>query len=399
MISPNLFANILGEGYTSIDNFGVTINWKQNIINSLWSRSDSQPAFLTNTINIIPNPAIHLRFISPGEIEVYDIPRFPVYPYHLLTTYPTDLPPVLPGMTDTSQNSNIQIPSIPRRIVIAIISQVNFESYQQATNFGPIQQISVTFGSKTGILSSASQRDLYQIAIKNGVQMSWPEWAGLSMPNYNGVVRNFTGIGSVLPLLIPEDIAVNNPETTTSGVLESTNIQVSVTWTNVHPTQTMQPRLMVIVDQEGIFGINDSTTFLQTGMITREQVLNAGKQHSISYHNTLDAYGGANDFFGDIGKWFKKLPDHLKNALNFTEENILPIVKKVLPLILGAGLEDVGPGEGGLVIGGDDYDRYGNPVGMGRKKKRGKKSIKGGAQNHSSEIRKNLEKMIEKPYY
>ena len=43
----------------------------------------------------------------------------------------------------------------------------------------PVTGISVNFDNFSGLLSNATQRQLYQMSVNNGVDMDWSEWSGL----------------------------------------------------------------------------------------------------------------------------------------------------------------------------------------------------------------------------
>ena len=153
---------------------------------------------------------------------------------------------------------------------------------------------------------------------------------------------------------IPEDIALTNSDLLAPGVANKTQLQITVTYKNLHPTDTIQPRMIIVTDTNGIFSIQNGLAYQQTGIISEQDVLDVKFMPGIEYSDVQDLYGG--DFFSDVQAFIKKIPGGIRKGAKFLKDDILPIaeaVMKVLPL-LGLGVKST---RGGLLIGGKKVPR------------------------------------------
>jgi hypothetical protein len=73
--------------------------------------------------------------------------------------------------------------------------------------FFSITNLNITWGNKTGILSTLTQKDLYLICNKNGLRQSWPMFYGRAINTYiGGSSKWYNGPGAPLCLNFGEDI-------------------------------------------------------------------------------------------------------------------------------------------------------------------------------------------------
>lgn len=349
MISPLHFNKSFANGFIGVKNLSCVIQWKADLLSAMWSRNEDDGLFDTSNVSFVGAPELLVRTITPSELVSTDIPDTSVYGYHHIQSFQTALPPLLPGATNTRVNDSIQLSVIPRRIFLYFPREITEERYDRPDAFMAIQNISINFANRSGLLSSATQRDLYNISKKNGVNMSWREWSGEQSHQLVGSDNIITGIGSVLCLYVPEDIALTNSDLLAPGVNSKTQLQITCTYKNLHPTETITPRMMIITDTNGIFTIQNGLAYLQTGILSEQDVLDASFANGINYDDVLDLYGG--DFFSDVKSFVKKIPGAIQKGAKFVKDDILPVaeaVMQVLPL-LGLGVTSV---RGGLKIGG-----------------------------------------------
>ncbi len=354
MVSPLHFNKSMANGFIGVKNLSVVIQWKADLMSSMWSRNETDGLFSTAVVSFVGAPELLVRTITPSELVSTDIPDSSVYPYHHIQSFQTGLPTLAPGATNTSVNDSIQLSVIPRRMFIYVIRSINEERYDRPDAFLPIQNVSINFANRSGLLSSATQRDLYNIAKKNGCNMSWREWSGKESHQIVGSDNEISAIGGPLALLIPEDIALTNSDLLAPGVSEKVNVQISVTYTNVNPTDAITPRLMIVVQTDGIFTIQNGLSYQQTGIVSQQDVMDVKFLEGIDYEDVIDLYGG--DFFSDVKSFVKKIPGAIQKGTKFMREDVLPVaeaVMSVLPL-LGLGVKST---RGGLLVGGKKVSR------------------------------------------
>lgn len=362
MISPLHFNRSHASGFIGVKQFTTQIVWNQNLAQKMWSHNPDSGSVITGlTVEFIDSPELLIRTITPSEITSLELPNLSVYPYHDVQRYITDVPDVLPNESDIRTTNAVQLSVIPRRIFLFVRRANGQETLETTDSFLSIEQISINFGNRSGLLSSATKRDLYNISKKNGCNLSWSQWSGDDMAFLSGSDNLInTGVGSVLSLYIPEDIALTNSDLLAPGVSERVNVQIQITYKNNHPTETITPQIFMVVDNEGLFTIRDGMGLAQIGVLTKEDVLQSEQRPGVEYEDVLDLYGG--DFFSDVGMFLKKLPGGIREGAEFVKDDILPIAAAVAPLLgLGKGgrlqVIEGKSAQGGLMVGGRKMTR------------------------------------------
>lgn len=365
MISPLHFNRSHAHGFIGVKQLNAQIVWNQNLGPKMWSHASSLALggsdITSLTVSFPSAPQLLVRTINPSEITALELPELTVYPYHDIQRYITSNNPVIaPGVNDTRTTQDIQLSVVPRRLIIFVRRPSSQETINTTNTFFSIDNVSINFGNRSGLLSSASKRDLYNISKKNGCNLTWSQWSAENMPFLSGNInQNLNGPGSVLALYIPEDIALTNSDLLAPGVSQRMNLQITVTYTNHHPTDEIAPEIITIVDNEGLFTISEGLGLAQIGVLRKEDVLESEQMQHVEYEDVLDLYGG--DFFSDIGMFLKKLPGGIADAASFVKEDILPIAKLIAPLLgLGKGgrLQVVeGSERGGYLTGGRKMGR------------------------------------------
>lgn len=363
MISPLHFNRSRSNGFIGVKNFNFSVIWNQNLGAKLWSHNNNSGSTInTLQVEFLGDPELSIRTITPSEIDSLQLPELTVYPYHDIQRYTTDGVPVAPGATGDKSTDSIQLSVIPRRLFMFIRRRNGDETINTTDSFLSIESISVNFGNRSGLLSSASKRDLYNMSRKNGCNMTWTEWSGEDVPFLSGNTNSVkNGVGSVLCLYIPEDIALTNSDLLAPGVSEKVNLQIRVSYKNNHPTETINPQIYVVVDNEGLFTITNGLGLAQIGVLNKEDVLNAQPMEGVNYEDVLDLYGG--DFWSGIGSFFKKLPGRIQKGAKFIKEDVMPIAKQLAPILMplmglgemeGKGLVGgmITGGKGGMITGG-----------------------------------------------
>jgi len=123
-------------------------------------------------------PILNFEYITPKELQT--IPRSVTYPYFVIDRYPTPFGTINSNAQATISSNNIQLNSIPRRMYIACRpdNSVLYANPNTPDSFAAITGISVNWANNSGLLSSASQYQLYLMSLKNHCNQSWTQWSG-----------------------------------------------------------------------------------------------------------------------------------------------------------------------------------------------------------------------------
>ena len=328
-LSPLLFG---GEGPGFIGVQTMDFNFTLSNLERMWSRYDAYdatpvPTNYISTINVTLGtgvfakaPTLLFNYITPGELM--PIHREYVYPYFNIDRYPTAAISVAgtnltslgaPAYTSVAvESNNIQLQSIPRRIYVfareqnqdrllvtniaPVFPNVNGTSTSAQVFTGPwgrsdsyavINKIVLNYNNNAGLLSSASQQDLYRMAVNNGCQLSWNQFSN--------------EVGSVLALDFGKDIQLGDLEA--PGKLMTSQLQMTVTIQNNSPI-TKNYTLYVIVVSEGTFTIVDNRCITQIGVVSENDIFEASKSQEHAPYTTIEnIYGG--DFFSGLKQMVK----------------------------------------------------------------------------------------------
>jgi hypothetical protein len=159
-------------------------------------------------------PRLNVQFLTPA----LDVPLPPksIVPYMEFPRYigtPGTAVPVSAGYTSPSTqllSQTITLPNIPDYLVVYVKPQ------NYAIGAGdwslPITNISLNFDNFSGLLSTMSQEQLYQMSVHNGVDMDWSEWSGLGAVPLSGLGTSIGGwsglVGGPLVLRPGRDFAL-----------------------------------------------------------------------------------------------------------------------------------------------------------------------------------------------
>lgn len=389
-LSPFLF----GKGSSSKNGFiGVQTLDFQFVLGSrlerIWSHDPSGGSTITNYNVEFGQPALLFNYITPKMLE--PIPKSLSYSYMVIDRYPTDNNAAVASNTTVSISSNnIQLNSIPRRVYIYCRKR-NADLYATDTDtFLALNSININYNNQSGLLSSASAQDLYNISKRNGVNMSWPEWSGSAfstaaitgapLQSQQGVPVLFdsTGtsgtkrrglVGSVLALDFGVDIGLDDLHA--PGEIFTSQFQVNATFTNISQS-SINPTLYLVFVSEGIWTIENLQSIAQIGVLNKEDILNARQIPGVNMRFSDNVYGG----------------DFLKSLKNVGNQ-VLAATKKAAPYIK-QGVNAVGKAAQIASKGIDTVEALGPLLGLGAEGNRRQRNMRGGELLTRDQLRQRI---------
>ena len=374
-LSPFYWGHGNSSGFYNVNTMDFNITFLGNAGNRMWSHdavSSGVPTNITSVSAQFSNfqgapfsysdnvPLMLFQYITPNETQVLPFDRPITYPYFDVQRFPTDSQNAIAAGSQTIMNSNnIQLNSIPRRMYV-FMRERNADLYSTPNNpdtFFSIENISVQFMNKNGLLASANKRQLYEMSVKNHCALSWTQWSG-DLTYLDGSFGQKIGtVGSLLCIEFATDIGLDSLDA--PGKLGQYMLQVNVTGKN-NSNRNITPSLYVIVVSEGTFtieGLGKASTNI--GVISSEDILNAQQNPFVNYKDVEHVNGG-NFLSGvkDFGKLFldglKRWDDRAGRALDTLMGDIAPtVIKNLIPgRQLMNALPNVASGNGGVMVGG-----------------------------------------------
>ena len=338
-ISPLLFGTHCAEnGFIGLQTFQLIVNWNSDL-SRMWSHDNSGGTTLTSIVVTLGQPTLLFQYKTPELLE--RIPNFRTYPYYEIQRYPTDAgSPILSGDSMILPSSNIQLNSIPRIMYILARKSNSSLTFLDTDTFFSIERISVNWANQSGLLSSATKRDLFEMSKRNGCNLNWRDWSGESSPYYSGsTVSEIHGVGSVLAVEFGTDIGLGSDQA--PGINGIYQLQMEVTVKN-QSSSAITPTLYVIIVNEGVFTIQNNSAYSQIGVISKMDVLNAMEVKGVTYGN-LKYMAGAGLFKNfkrklkhTIEKIVKDAPEWINKGIK-TYKTIAPIIKDISEIARATG--------------------------------------------------------------
>jgi hypothetical protein len=374
-LSPFYWGKGNSTGFIGVQTMDWNFTFQSNAAFRMWSHAagglnapgviDSSQIAFSNFGQLNANPFAYgsavpqllFNYITPQELQT--IPNAMEYPYFNIDRYPTDFPPIGPNASTTLVSQNIQLQSIPRRIYIYArnTNSVLNSAPTFTDTYLTINGLTINWNNRSGLFSSATQRDLYKVSVKNHCNMSWTQWSG--GPVYaNGSLATRVGtVGSILCVEFGTDIGLSDTEC--AGLLGTYQLQISVDVTNKNQINNVTPTLYIIAVSEGVFNILNNRSISQIGVVSKQDVLDAKQNISdyVDYETIQDVNGG--NFLSGISKFgqniFEKIRAAAEKVYEFGKkvapyiEKGIDIASKVAPLLaMAAGRRK----RGGVLVGG-----------------------------------------------
>lgn len=300
----------------------VTMDWNVtfssgNDIGRLWSRALQGPGIAAGldtvtsiTALISAAPSMEFCYITPPL--TMPIKNQYVYPYReynrYISTSMNSLP--LQGVEiPATATNNIQLKSIPKKLyVFARMTKQNLPGgvlppWSRSDAFLPITGISIDFNNVSGILSSATQEQLFYISKKNGYTGNWMEWSGALVQQTNNFAQGpvpavggslaYLG-GSILCLEMGSDIGLVDDQS--AGLTGNYNMYMQLRF-GVSPFAvpvgvTIPYDIYVIAENEGTFSLVSGHAVTQTSVIDKKEILDA-KESNVTYEQMEKAQGSS----------------------------------------------------------------------------------------------------------
>jgi hypothetical protein len=362
MLSPLYFGHGSPAGLYGIQTMSITVSWIQNL-SRMWSHSNAGGNTLT---------AINVTLGAPTLLQKYETlpksiipPQLIVYPYKVIQRYITaTAPAVAPGGMVTV-NAVTTINSIPQKIYVFAKHRASTETFNTTDTMLGLTSITFSWNTSSGLLSSATQQDLFNISVRNGYNGSFLDWTGGPTLFASGTTTTFVGTqGSVLALSPGIEIPLGEDEA--PGMNGQYQIQLTATFYNQNQTNYVTPDVYIVCVSDGTWNIAAGHCQAQIGVVSRLDVVNSTSSPMVAYMGGMRGGG----FFQDLKSWFGKF-----------SSNVLPIVSAVSGAIphpaaqaVNQGLKAFGYG----VSGGCHQD---NMYGEG---------LKGGAKVSKASMRKRV---------
>lgn len=365
LLSPFIFANPQSnnQGFYGVQNMNFVFNigdatrvWRSaNYTAAATATPLGSTAITAISVASFTSSSLLFNFLTPhpsdlmparNAVPFYELPRF-------ITSSVGDAPAVIgqgPVTVRTFTSSSLQLNQIPDKLIIQLRNPLSSTAWGQPDSFLCIQGISINFNNQSGILASATQQDLFRYSVENGSNQSWQEFSGFAnVPdNVSGCGKRIALAGSLLILEFGKDIQLTE-DYYSSGSLGNFNLQINISAYN-QQQYAINPEMVIICMNSGLFVNERGTSSTYTGILTKQDVLEASAQEPMFQSSVRRMVGGG--FLDTLKSVAGHLMPHvMKHGKEYLSKHEHPAARGVASALGALGYGSSGGGSSGGAAG------------------------------------------------
>lgn len=331
-----LFISPLAFGKGAHNRNGIigvqTINWTFTFssLSRMWNHSNPNIQLQFTEGEFYNNAQLLFKYVTPKLLQ--PIPTTVVYPYDIIQRYPNPIQSIALGGNTIVSSSNIQLQSIPKMIYIYAKYKkptvANDPSLMSLTDtYLPISNVSINYNNMSSLLATATKYDLYHMSRRNGVNMNWDQWSGITQEYVNGAIRPIPLCGSILAIAMGIDIGLDDLHA--PGEIFNSQLQVNVTVENNTGAAIAlgDYDLFIVTVIEGIWTIENLNCIPQTGVLSKQDILDAEQKPGFDYSEVSNRYGG--DFMSSLKKFGNTAVNAAKTAAPYIKKGAEAVSKGI----------------------------------------------------------------------
>lgn len=295
MLSP--FYQGLGpqqEGFVNVNQFNISLRFKSDVSRVL-SHSSSGNPITTAAVTFYQFPEILTTFITPDLTQ--QIPTLQVLPYHKPQDYIKSVATLTSNATARVISDTIKLSQIPRRMYLFCRRSRSTSTFSTSDSFLGIEGLSILWNNQSGLFSSSTPQDLFEISRRNGLNISYPAWS-----KYRG---------GVMCIEFGKDIGLADNEA--PGVVGQYTIQVQMDVRNLS-SANYDAEFYTVMLMEGTFSLAENMARASLGNLTTDVVLASKTSDEVDFATYDDLQGGG--FFSNLKNIVNKVATGVGTAAN-----------------------------------------------------------------------------------
>lgn len=288
---------------------------------------------------------LSINYVTPPPSLIRE-GRF-IYGYTNVQAYSFPLGSVASGNTVSGSSGVIDLPVIPKGFIVYVTPSDNVRNdptRSYADVMFPISAIQVSFHTKSGLLSSADQIELYNNNLRNGIEYPYAAAVGLAQ-YFSSADPPVFGSGNILYIDTAADLSL--PEDMVPGM--SMKTQFSVTsfsaFNNTAQTQ-LQPEIHILALTDGMIMNDSGSSSQQLGGVSPQTVSDCSSVLRSDVER-LQREGGFGGKFS-LGKALKKLAGTVSRTTDYLGIDRRALARQAAGQAMGFARDRFGGG----VIGG-----------------------------------------------
>lgn len=313
----------------------------QNMLGSVCADTAGTPLYrIPNVLTMVrSSEQLFLRYLTPS-VQIPEVLKFPI---HSFQCYPYSYNQAVgAGATVNITGQMIKTSIVPEKIYIVVRQQLTDTSATGKTVYRcdalyPISNVNLLVNNQAGVLSTATQQQLYQMSQRNGLNTSWVDF------NTNGCVviievgKDIAGLPNstqqfcLLPRITVTNTDVSYVDGTTAAA--RTNFELDVYFLNGQE--------LTLTPQGGVLKAGIDTSAMQEALLQPAS--------EFPDHAEIGLHGGSfSSFFRNVGNFIKNGAETAWNKVikPVGSELLGDVLHKAPGMLLhaamGAGEDDAG---------------------------------------------------------
>ena len=279
------------QGILGVNNMSLVFNIDASC-KRLWSSATNYITSISLNQNCFQTCQLLMTYLSLQPTDIVSTKN--VCPYMDYPRFISNTSQALPGWDPTAgvpqvfklTSNSIQLNQVPDKMIIVARTPMSTQNWTYTSSFLPIQNIVCNFNNASGLLSSATQVDLWKMSMRNGSSQNFNEFYGEASVNVG------VGTGLAIPttgamLVINPTIDFGLPNYLSAGSQGNFNFQFNLSVYNTQP-DAITPELVLICVNSGIMVTSQGVSNLYTGMLTKEIVLKTNESSEVDPISTVE---------------------------------------------------------------------------------------------------------------
>jgi hypothetical protein len=357
LMSPFLLNSSSGgensQGLYGVQNMRFLMNFATG--NNRALRLANTPASGTWTVSInsvSTDTCLDFIMLTPHASQAKSLVSRNVVPYLDTMRFTT----VLQRISGTMTSQSIQLSYIPDKVLVCIRKQLDTQTPNDPDMFVPIRDVTISFANRNGILAGTQRNQLYEMSRANGCHQSWLEYFGSA---YDSASASNVGLaGSVLCLSFGKDIAITEDYYAASSLGQfnfyiTCNLEGDTVTKFTNPPYDVYNYEMVLVFiNSGVLVNEMGSTSIYTGLLTKQQVLDAANKPTVNKSAYNRLYGSG--WWSSVKSAFRKAKKYIKPVATAVK-HVAGVIPHPGAQALSRGLGALGAGVGSGYSGGRFY--------------------------------------------
>lgn len=282
----------------------------------------------TSNLAIGANTTLTLKYYAPSTPIDTTIQR--LYSYQNYVSYTANGGSVASLASVTVASSTISVDATPSKLLVWCRQADAVRTISTADTFLVPQSLSVTYGSRSNLLTTLNQYSLYEMSRKNGLRVSFEKWSQQT--------------GGILIIDVGSDLGTSDLEV--PGSLGRQQFSVQATFKNASGNTITNVQMFVVPVIPGALMLGAGSAAFAVGLLSPDQMRSAKAQsNSAAYIKTEQQ----NDLFG--GGLLSDIWDGVKSFGSTAIGAVAPLAANLLMKKAFGGAQ-VGGAQLGGAIGG-----------------------------------------------